>query len=363
MSRRQRPFCLAEGGEKDVSTKKFGPDFTRVLWATLALDQALLLAHTYLRRSSADIVRLFVEYIPEEPRHQFRRASGSSQSGIVSEMDAHADDVFAPFHWVLYGSPDGVDHDVVVRVSRPLTTKETQSFNPVVEDMLNNETPAQYSLADKKLDVNFAVVTNGNISWCFKGTPDELNNSLLLVYELQIARQKHPNFVTSTLPRNITWKILRAVRVLICSLSRGNARALVEPVIKSVVFSPRIAVLKKIEFQSLEFTLRTRDRLEDIWKQVAFQMGQTLALVEGVELFSKHDCVTRYPVLEPLIYRKEATCERLTALTAFKNDLFLPRIQEYVDKHCPNIDSLSEFEFAKSEGSASSTASSSSSCS
>jgi hypothetical protein len=255
--------------------------------------------------------------------------------------------LFDPFQWILYGSVDGVDHDVVVRVTRPVSTKEAQVSTPLVDDLLRNETPEQYSLRDKPLNTNFCVANDGIVTWCYKGTPDELNNSILAMYEEHKTRQKHPNFVTKNVPRDTTLKILRAFRVLICSFSRSNVRHIVEPVLKNVAYTGRLNALQKIDFHSLEITLRSRDTLENIWKLVAFQMGQTLALVEGVEVFSKRVCADRYPALEPFLYRHAVSQSSLETLNAFKNERFLPATDRFITENVANVDDINEFDYKK----------------
>lgn len=253
-------------------------------------------------------------------------------------------DLLQPIAWVLYGSSDGADHDVALIAQRPFGTKEAQLLTPLVEKLLRQQHGQVFGADNKQLNINFCVVSGGNVSWCYKGTPDELNNSILIMYGEHGTAQLHPNFITSRMERNVILKILRCLRVLICSVSRSNVRHLIEPVLKNVAFSGRLAAISQLKFEDIKIILRSRDTLENIWKGIAFQMGQTLALVEGDEIFGKRRCAERFPVLESFLYRKEITPDRLCELTKFKDENFVPAIAEFVKKNCPNVDELSEFD-------------------
>ena len=45
-------------------------------------------------------------------------------------------------------------------------------------------------------------------------------------------------------------------------------------------------------------------QLSDVLKSIAFQIGQTLALDEGIELFTKMAIVSHFPTLSTYLYRE-----------------------------------------------------------
>jgi hypothetical protein len=62
-----------------------------------------------------------------------------------------------------------------------------------------------------------------------------------------------------------------------------------------------ISRMEEIDFSTLNKNMTA----EDIKKIIAFQTGQTLALINGRELFTKREVADEYPELEPYLYRQK----------------------------------------------------------
>ncbi|MCJ7638190.1 MAG: hypothetical protein MUO21_11935, partial [Nitrososphaeraceae archaeon] len=83
----------------------------------------------------------------------------------------------------------------------------------------------------------------------------------------------------------------------------------------------RMDLLRLIDFRNLVLTKEPIDR----FKNIAFQLGQTLALMEGVELYDKVDIAVRYPSLGVFLRREEPSTKDYEGLNNFVR-IFLDRI-------------------------------------
>lgn len=66
----------------------------------------------------------------------------------------------------------------------------------------------------------------------------------------------------------------------------------------------KLLTLYTINFERIDFAkLNPKMSREDILKVIAFQMGQTMALIHGAELYTKKEIALYYPILKPFLYR------------------------------------------------------------
>lgn len=185
----------------------------------------------------------------------------------------------------IHGSEDSTDVDVFY------------AFN----ELPSKEECKKFCSADPTENRNIIVVKNGIVSACYKGTADECNNSLLRTYELH--NQEFPLIIEHPVKRDITAKVVRAIRIILSNISRSHYRVQIKKALISP-FVDRINVLKNIDCSTIDFsTLRHSMTREDILKVMAFQIGQTLALIKGKELYTKSEVAKMYPSLKQFLYR------------------------------------------------------------
>lgn len=171
----------------------------------------------------------------------------------------------------------------------------------------------------KAVNINLGVLGDEKLEQVFKGTLDEVNNSIIDTYSLHA--QSYPLKITKRIPRDIDQKILRAVRIILSTLSRSQHRALV----KSGLLKNLPGRLDTLNIIDLSYSLvDTKYPVEDIYKTLAFQMGQTLALIEGRELYTKEDVGEFFPELDLFLRRSEKI--DLGALEGIKK-LFISKIK------------------------------------
>lgn len=230
-----------------------------------------------------------------------------------------------PYPYYIYGSDDSTDKDVIIVVPKE-DMPETQ------EDRKNK---VFFLLKEYNLNWNatLAVIENGKISDTIytKSWIDSLNNALLETYNLH--QQNHELWVTEKQVRNKTLAIYKAVRTVLTMLTRTEYRTQIRPIIKGIHdFELKLQALSKIDFVSLSEFGQKNTKDADIWKIIAFYIGQNIALIENdIEIYTKKKFVSHYEDMEAFIYRKTITVKEKEIL------------QKYVDYWLKLIGNFGEF--------------------
>ena len=242
---------------------------------------------------------------------------------FTQEMNEQGDIIFEQYQ--LFGSKDSIDYDIMVFVDELGTTQE------------NHETVAEFDrklsllYPDKPLNSNLAVVKYGIITEVFKGTADEVNNMLYLTYDLH--EQKHKLKISRLVHRDVDLKILRTARVLLSFLSRTDHRTEVKKALKSDLHE-KLKVLADINLEKITHLGSRNVEWKDYLKIMSFQLGQTIALMDGEELYSKTEIYQTFPKLKTMLLREG---ENLFYLEELKNN-FLTKVLE----HLPQMIKINE---------------------
>lgn len=213
---------------------------------------------------------------------------------------------------IIHGSENSLDIDAYI----------------LVDKKFENQPAKELCNQFKELNANLIQVENGKVVWCYKGTIDECNNSVLETYHLH--QQEVENPITQKLERNYGLKMLRTIRGLLSYCSRTQWREIVKKALQSGDLTQKIEVLKTLDLNQIDdFDKNTKI---EAYKFFAFQMGQSLALLEdNVELFTKNKVAQYYPELKDYLDRKETSPEALSKFwTRFVG--FLENSYQKVDK-------------------------------
>lgn len=224
--------------------------------------------------------------------------------------------------FLVFGSLSSQDADLLVLVDSIPQTQEAKNLCVKYQAELQ-------PLFNKPTNVNLGVVLNGVLTSVLKGSLDEVNNSLIDTYTFH--EQKFPLIITTRMERNVEDKVLRSTRIVLATLSRSQYRVTVKAALKENLIG-RLAALETIDFsQELK---EIKYPLKDIYKTLAFQMGQALALLDGKECYTKESIVELYPELNPFLRREDCN---LGELEKFKS-----RFISAVRKFIPQMNSLEE---------------------
>lgn len=203
----------------------------------------------------------------------------------------------------IFGSATSLDLDICFFVDTLASISENNKvLNQIIE---TTELPR-----NKKINGNLGIISEGILIDCFKGTPDELNNALLTTYGLH--KQAYKNHIVTTVKRNIDLKLIRCARTLVSYFTRTELRIFSKRALQED-FKEQIDFLKQIRLVEYSDFGKHGTPIE-IYKSIAFQLGQTLALFDNNEVYTKESIAEVYPTLTSYLYREEASPDALQIL-------------------------------------------------
>lgn len=197
-------------------------------------------------------------------------------------------------HYV-FGSEDSRDYDVLVIVDNLGTIMQNKATIDSLKEVYKN----LYS--DKPLNLNIATANKEQLTAVFKGTLDEVNNSIIDTYDLH--SQSFDLGISKRLERDAGLKSLRAMRVILTFLSRTSCRELVKKALRDSAIEKH-RTLQEINISQFSDLGDKNITLVDFYKTAAFQMGQSRALNNKIELYSKSKIAEQYPELESALKRR-----------------------------------------------------------
>jgi hypothetical protein len=242
-------------------------------------------------------------------------------------------------HFQIFGSQNSQDVDIMVFVDKI-------DPQPIVNHNLVKELNTYYEevyFPKRKINCNLCTYDFqlGTIKNVFKGTPDEVNNSLYYTYDFHI--QHWNNLIVEPVKRDFDYKLIRTVRAILSFFSREETlREKIKSVLKEDHFGKRVDVLSEIDFTKFgNYTFPDSKGLNrDVWKTLAYQIGICLLLDLGVEIYDKDGLIEYFPKLEIFINRNDFLESDLKNLNGYFHK-FIKLCEENRDK----LETVSEKEF------------------
>ncbi|MCK9575614.1 MAG: hypothetical protein WC979_01100 [Candidatus Pacearchaeota archaeon] len=210
----------------------------------------------------------------------------------------------------IHGSGDSLDIDVFYVFDKLPSFQECKEFCD----------------SSKEENRNIIVIKDGMVTDCYKGTCDEIQNSLITTYRLH--EQEFPLILDTKVKRN---EILKAVRVLRCFLShysKTTYRESVKSALKSHSWESRLSVAETLDLSIDEFG---KNSVIEVRKIFAFQLAQALGLLMGrPEIYTKAAAAKEFPELEKYLYRIPTSANYL--IQAYKDFLFICRTFDVIQQ-------------------------------
>lgn len=186
----------------------------------------------------------------------------------------------------IHGSEDSTDVDVIY-----------------VFDTLPSKLECKGFCDGKGENGNIIVIKNGVVVSAYKGSVDEVNNSLFDTYKLH--KQTFPLLIEKRVERDIILKDIKVLRKILSALTRTKYRTEIKEALRGD-WQAKASMLKDIDYKSIDFSAIPKANKDDLLKSFAFQIGQAIGLHEGVELYTKRSIAEHFPTLAPYIKRQEA---------------------------------------------------------
>ncbi len=224
-----------------------------------------------------------------------------------------------PEFWI-FGSEDSRDLDLIVSVDYiprdiSICSNTCKEFNEKLSSISEG----------KEVNSNLGIFKNGKLIEVFKGTPDEVNNSIWYTYKNH--KQFFPIPISGPVNRDLDEKILRTIRVILSFYSRTSFRSDIKSALKGSL-SSRLEILNKISFKEMKEFPGKKESVEDVLKVIAFQFGQVFSLIDGHESdsYTKSGISKNYKDLEVFLKRGDITDPDLEILDRYL-DKFIDTIQ------------------------------------
>lgn len=189
---------------------------------------------------------------------------------------------------IIHGSEDSLDKDAYVLVGAPMDKKQAK---PICDSY-------------KEINANLIYIENNQVKWVYKGTTDEVQNSILATFHLHHENSQMTCPIVEKTKRFHGFKAIRTIRGLLSTVSRTQYREIVKKAMVAPTIAEKLQCLENIKIQDVS-DFGKNDKIESL-KFYAFQLGQTLSLIkDNEELFTKSQVAKKYPALEVFLYRKE----------------------------------------------------------
>ena len=197
--------------------------------------------------------------------------------------------------YYIHGSEDSTDRDIIYVFERIPSFQECKSFCD--GQGANNG--------------NIVVIKDGIIASAYKGSIDEVNNGLFHTYKLH--KQEFPLLIERTVERDVILKDIKVIRKILSIFTRTQFRVTVKEALRGS-WQAKISLLKNLDYYSIDFDNIQKSNKADLLKSFAFQLGQAIALHEGVELYTKREIGSYFPELKGYLQRNN---DNITAIIEF----------------------------------------------
>ncbi len=203
------------------------------------------------------------------------------------------------FEYYVFGSEDSIDTDVLI--------VHPDSKGLEIDNLLIKQIKSEYSEA-YNWNINIIQIDDGTVinSIPSKGSPDSVNNSLYETYKLH--QQKYPFPLKRKLERNIPLAIEKCLISIFTFYKKTNHDEFYKSIPKefkngSANLIDRLSFLEKIDFNILPY----EEEIKNInaFKSLAFHVGQTISLINGIEIYTKQKFLSFHPDLKMLIKRTD----------------------------------------------------------
>jgi len=228
------------------------------------------------------------------------------------------------FPYYFFGSPDSLDIDVLIDHPEPWdqVIKGLQQRYPAAKEW-------NISLISIKDDKVVATMPK-------KGTRDAVHNSLYHTYAHHKDKQVYELPLRAPVPRHLLLAIDGCIRNLLVTVSTSELKDFYKlnfrPAMRAGIWADRLDLLLKWPYDQPYYKDPTA--CIGIYKSLAFDVGQTLSLLDGVELYTKSEVIAAHPELADIIGRKP--CDLSLTLKPKIEELY-QRIKELdirqIEKH------------------------------
>lgn len=198
------------------------------------------------------------------------------------------------FPYYFFGSPNSVDIDVMI--DHPMA----RNFHG--DKQIVAELKATYP-AIETWDINLVRIANDKIVYAQKGLVDCCHNSLYGTAGFHNQNFEIP--LKTPVKRNLPLAVADCVVTLLMATKKKPHKEFyknqVSPALKSPEWATRTSVLAAVDFDIPLIDVVSEN--SKYLKSLAFDLGQTISLLNGIEIYTKQEIIDNHPILADLINR------------------------------------------------------------
>lgn len=204
-------------------------------------------------------------------------------------------DIGHPYYF--FGSPDSIDVDVLV--DHPEMTGSS-SDKEIIKKMIESHPSIQaWNLSLIHIENHIIARTMQR-----RGSADAVHNSLYYTYNFHL--QQYENPLLFPVKRHRLLAVQTCVRTLLSITSATNQKAFykkhISNVLREGIWTNEVELLSILSYKEQFFDDPVRNL--DLLKSLAFDVGQTLSLLQGKEFYTKKEIINAHPELAQLILRQ-----------------------------------------------------------
>lgn len=199
------------------------------------------------------------------------------------------------FPYYFFGSHNSLDVDVLV--DHPETSNEAVDAIKLLHP------------ATKDWNMSLIGIENGRIVRTMprRGSPDAVHNSLYYTYNIHAQKQVYELPLQAPVQRHILLAIDGCIRNLLIVTKAPGVKTfynkIVSPVLNKGDWFERLELLLRLDYDTAYHPDKPARNL-GLYKSLAFDVGQTLSLIKGIELYTKDLVIAAHPELMEVISRQ-----------------------------------------------------------
>lgn len=202
------------------------------------------------------------------------------------------------YEYYRFGSVDSIDIDILINHPNSTGLENDSQLLKIIKEQ-NSKV--------KEWNANIIAIENGVVTKSIpsKGAPDGVNNCLYDTYKFHLQKFNFP--LKQKLERNRSVAIEKFLSSIFTFYKESIQNEFYKSIPKnvknaSIPLSERIEYLSKFDFNLKPFE-SDRDNIE-AYKRIAFHLGQTISLLDGVEIYTKQDLIKYHIQLKKIIDRE-----------------------------------------------------------
>lgn len=187
------------------------------------------------------------------------------------------------YNYFRFGSKNSRDCDIMCIIDelKLLSFQERKELAFEIEQKLGENNDLDY-------DVNLCSIDDGTVNEVYKGTTDEVNNSIFTTFDNHIENEGKSCPILRLVDRDVLLKVQRCIRIILSFCSRTSHRSIIKPMLKQPL-NDQLKFLDDYTLDGIKNFNKKNQTDEEIKYMIRYQLCQTIWLLKGIEHYDKSE--------------------------------------------------------------------------